>query len=65
MFIRSPPKGGDELNTGVSTVGATGEHVESLCFVGFGVGLFTQVGLREQWLERIGVNTLREHQNGI
>ena len=33
---------------GVSTVGATGEHAESPCFVGFGVGLFTQVGLREQ-----------------
>ena len=49
---------------GVSTVGAIGEHAESSCFVGFGVGLFTQVGLREQWHERIGVNTLREHQNG-
>jgi hypothetical protein len=49
---------------GVSTVGTTGEHVKSPCFVGFGVGLFTQVELREQWHERIGVNTLREHQNG-
>ena len=50
---------------GVSTVGTTGEHVESYCFVGFWLHLFTQVGLREQWHERIGVNTLSEHQNGI
>lgn len=59
--MRSPPKRGDELNTGVNTVGTSSERVQNPCFFGFGIGLFTQCKLREQLHERIGVNAVREH----
>lgn len=47
-----PPKGGDELNKGLSIVGRIGEQVINPCFIGLKVVLFTQMALREQELSK-------------